>query len=235
MVVHMAQAFVRARRPEQKDVRRSHLLATAREVLAGGTPLRDLGLNELARTAGVSKANVYRYFESREAILLELLWEEAIEWWVAYQPVLERRRRGPVALEALVDEAARSVVARPLLCELMAAVPSTLEQNLSAGVIAEFKTRLLEFFGVAATRMASVCPELEHDAYVDLLYDTTTCIAGLYHSARPSPTAAEAFARPELAFFRRDLGDELSRHLRALAAAAAAATTRGQATQRQKG
>jgi AcrR family transcriptional regulator len=183
--------------------------------------LPDLGLNELARTAGVSKANVYRYFESREAILLELLWEEAADWWVEYEQLLARRPVGD-DLDGFVDQAARSLAARPLLCELMASVPSVLEQNLSAGVIADFKVRILGFFRVVAARMASVCPVLDDEAYTSLLFDTTTTIAGLYHSAHPSPRAAEALRRPELAFFRRDLADELSRFLRALAAAAAA-------------
>jgi len=68
--------FQRARQPEQREERRAHLLTTARAMLEGGVDLRALTLNALAREAGMAKSNVYRYFETREALLLELLWAE---------------------------------------------------------------------------------------------------------------------------------------------------------------
>ena len=36
-------------------------------------PVAELSLNELSRRVGLAKSNVLRYFESREAVLLELL------------------------------------------------------------------------------------------------------------------------------------------------------------------
>ena len=36
-------------------------------------PVAEVTLNELSRRAGLAKSNVLRYFESREAVLLELL------------------------------------------------------------------------------------------------------------------------------------------------------------------
>jgi hypothetical protein len=61
------------------------LLRTARENLKQGGTLDELGLNELARQTGMAKSNVYRYFESREALLLDLLWEEWTSWFLGIQ------------------------------------------------------------------------------------------------------------------------------------------------------
>jgi AcrR family transcriptional regulator len=36
-------------------------------------PVAQITLNELSRRVGLAKSNVLRYFESREAVLLELL------------------------------------------------------------------------------------------------------------------------------------------------------------------
>jgi len=45
-------------------------------------PVADLSLNELSRRVGLAKSNVLRYFESREAVLLELL-DSAWRDWLA--------------------------------------------------------------------------------------------------------------------------------------------------------
>src|SRR5712692_5405304 len=72
------RTFRRARRPEEKEVRRQQILAAARKLLAG-RGVGELSLNELARRAGVSKPNVYRYFESREDVLLQVWVDEVRE------------------------------------------------------------------------------------------------------------------------------------------------------------
>ena len=59
--------FTRARQPEQIEARKAQLLASAR-ANSWRSDLNALTLSALARTAGMSKSNVYRYFESREAL-----------------------------------------------------------------------------------------------------------------------------------------------------------------------
>src|SRR5580698_3875786 len=73
--------FQRARSEEQREVRRRAILDTAAAMLAE-MPVAEVSLNELSRRVGLAKSNVLRYFESREAVLLELL-DHAIGAWVA--------------------------------------------------------------------------------------------------------------------------------------------------------
>src|SRR4051812_50004066 len=51
-------------------------------------PVAALSLNELSRRVGLAKSNVLRYFESREAVLLELLDAAWREWLVALEDAL---------------------------------------------------------------------------------------------------------------------------------------------------
>lgn len=223
----MSTPFIRARSAEQKAERRTHLLDTARAMLERGMPLGELGLNELARSAGVAKANVYRYFESREAILLEVLWSEAGHHWAQFEAALDGPGANPEPdVDALMTAFARSFAGNDFLCRLTAAVPAVLEHNLSVETIADFKHRMLWFFRHAGERLAQRCPQLAADAYAALMFDAVTLVVGLHPTVRMSPNAAAAVAEPALAFFRRDLADELARHLRALAAAALADATR---------
>ena len=64
--------FQRARSEEQREARRRAILDAAAAMLTE-MPLAQVTLNELSRRAGLAKSNVLRYFESREAVLLELL------------------------------------------------------------------------------------------------------------------------------------------------------------------
>ena len=65
-------SFQRARRPEQMAARRAAILDAARAMLTD-KGVADISLRELSRRVGLAKSNVLRYFDSREAIFLELL------------------------------------------------------------------------------------------------------------------------------------------------------------------
>src|ERR1700749_161240 len=88
--------FQRARSAEQRQVRRRAILDTAAAMLEE-MPVADVTLNELSRRVGLAKSNVLRYFESREAVLLQLLADSLHEWLeqlAADLPTVVRRRTG---------------------------------------------------------------------------------------------------------------------------------------------
>src|ERR1700756_4418722 len=100
--------FQRARSEEQREARRQAILDTAAAML-DEMPVAEVTLNELSRRVGLAKSNVLRYFESREAILLELLDREWKQWLAelpdqlaaganAASPVAERSERLAAAL-----------------------------------------------------------------------------------------------------------------------------------------
>src|SRR3569833_320077 len=82
-----AMTFQRARSAEQREERRRTILDTALAML-DEMPVADVTLNELSRRVGLAKSNVLRYFESREAVLLELLARALREWLVALEDAL---------------------------------------------------------------------------------------------------------------------------------------------------
>lgn len=210
--------FQRARQPDQKAERRAHILATARAMLGeGGIDIGLLGLNDLARRAGMAKSNVYRYFETREAVLLALLWEEWLDWFAHLKASYRRPPRGRSALDALVRHLARTLAARPLLCGLTTALPSVLERNLSEEAILAVKTQSLASFREIGAYLASEAPELTAEQHTQLLSDAICVVAGLYPIAFPSPASSRVVTAPQFALFRRDLGKDLERFVLALA------------------
>ena len=87
--------FQRARSEEQREIRRQAILDTAAAML-DEMPVAEVSLNELSRRVGLAKSNVLRYFESREAVLLELL-DGVLREWLAEAGGRAGRRRRPAA------------------------------------------------------------------------------------------------------------------------------------------
>ncbi|WP_328293875.1 TetR family transcriptional regulator [Kineococcus sp. NBC_00420] len=190
------QSFVRARTDDQRAARRAAILATAGEYL-DEVRVADLGLNELARRVGLAKSNLLRYFESREAVLLELLDRAHAEWLDA----LEQRLDGDQDPEVLALAIAETAAARPRFCELVSASTAILEHNVSAEVAATHKRASLHL----ARRLARLVGPDDGPRAMAVTGVVLVTIAGLWSMCRPSEGMLQAYREnPELAVFRID-------------------------------
>lgn len=106
--------FARARSAAQRRDRLSQLTAVTRELLTH-TRAAALTLGDVATAAGMAKSGILRYSGSREALLLRAMHEEHLDWIDALTDQLADE--GPAA--ALT----RTLAARPVLCDLIAASP----------------------------------------------------------------------------------------------------------------
>lgn len=109
-----AQPFTRARSEAQRQDRLSRLMAATRERLTQ-TPAATLTLGEVAATAGLAKSGILRYVGSREALLLRVMYDEHLNWIDALTFELHKA--------SVAAALARTLAARPVLCDLIAASP----------------------------------------------------------------------------------------------------------------
>jgi AcrR family transcriptional regulator len=200
--------FQRARSEEQREVRRRAILGTAAAMLTE-MPVAEVTLNELSRRAGLAKSNVLRYFESREAVLLELLDSAWRDWLANLEESL------PAAVDAAAPLAGRgdqlaaalaaSLAARPVLCDLLSAQAAVLERNVSPQVAGDHKRASLA--NVAALgRLALGCvPEFGEDDAFRLAGAALMMAGAVWPSAQPSAAMLTAYeADPALASMRLD-------------------------------
>ena len=199
--------FQRARSPEQREARRRAILGAAAELLAEA-PLAEISLRELARRVGLSKTNVVRYFETREAVFFALL-NQSIEDWLAELPA-ELPDGDPAAV---IDALARSLARRPLLCELWSALGTQLERNLSAAAVRDFKLANAVLQAELAELIGARAPALSPAAAREFVSMMILLIAGLWPFANPSASVTEAVRDPRLAGSRVDFAARLSRYL----------------------
>jgi AcrR family transcriptional regulator len=181
-------SFQRARRPEQMAARRTAILTSAREMLAEKN-VADISLRELSGRIGLAKSNVLRYFDSREAIFLEILDEEFGAWLADLEARLGRPRARKVnyANEIRVAAAfADSLVERQLLCELVSSMAGVLERNISFDFARDFKARAVERITELAQLVAGQLPWLSREFTEFFAEVALTLAAGMYPFSVPT-------------------------------------------------
>jgi AcrR family transcriptional regulator len=203
-------AFQRARRPEQREARRRAILDAA-EAMLGEMPVADISLRELSRRVGLAKSNVLRYFETREAVFLELLDRMWGEWLGALEAALPPGRR--YEPDELARAYATTLADRPLLCELGSVVAAVLERNVSLDSVRAFKLRANGHQERLARLISDRIPELDAAAAAELVWISFTFASGLWPFANPSPTVLAATADPCLAHTRVDFAQSVHRGL----------------------
>jgi AcrR family transcriptional regulator len=189
-------SFQRARRPEQLAARRSAILETARTML-GEKNVADISLRELADRVGLAKSNVLRYFDSREAIFLEVLDEECVSWLEDTRARLgrPRRRKAEYASEIRVATIiADAVMARPLLCELLATMAGVLERNISDDFARDFKARAMGHIGGLAALVSRHLPWLPDEFTAFFAEAALALTAGMYPFSTPTEPVRAAMA-----------------------------------------
>lgn len=204
-------SYQRARRPEQKEERRRHLLATAKAALQAGMDVRELGLNELARQAQMTKSNVYRYFENREALLLAILEEESTHWRNDLGARLAAAPR--VTPEMIARDFASASAAHPLMCHLFSILPSIIERNVSTERLTAFKRSSLELISDVAMQLHRLAPALPLTAYVAFLRLAIALMIGLWPLASPAVALNSVLELPELQPLRYEFETDLATSL----------------------
>jgi AcrR family transcriptional regulator len=207
-------SFQRARKPDERAQRQKAILEAA-AVLFDAEGLGGVTLNEVARRAGIAKSNLYRYFESREAILLALLSEDQAAAVALFEEKLARLR-GKVDAKAMARVFAQVAVESPRFCTLQTALSSVLEQNISEEGITRYKREVLRLGLRLGNAVRAALPSLPAQALAPFLRYFHAIIAGLHPLAHPSPAAARALRDPQLAALRCDFAQDMEAMLAAV-------------------
>ncbi|SDK54537.1 transcriptional regulator, TetR family [Lentzea albidocapillata subsp. violacea] len=205
-------SFQRARTDEQRNERRRQILATAAAMLTE-MPVAELTLTALSRRVCLAKANVLRYFESREAVLLALLEAEIADWITelesaAFPGGATARERGDRLAELLATSLAR----RPVLCDLISAQATVLERNISAETALRHKRAVHECLKTLVQFTGRHLPELGDENAGALMRTVMLITVAAWPSSRPPQAVLDAYAAdPDLAALCIDFADVVRR------------------------
>lgn len=186
-------------------------------------PVTEISLRELSRRVGLAKSNVLRYFETREEVFLELLDRAARQWLEELNTTLATTN-GP---DEVAARFADSLVAQPLLCELISVTASVLERNISIDVARRFKLSTMDISVILGGMVRERVPGLTEEGAAHFVAVSLVIVAGLWPFAHPTEAVRTAIDElhldvPHLAF-AETLEAALATHLRGLLVSAPAA------------
>tara|TARA_R110000850_G_scaffold169388_9_gene294657 strand:- start:1081 stop:1776 length:696 start_codon:yes stop_codon:yes gene_type:complete len=200
----------RARKPEQIEARRAAIVAAAKRLL-DEKGVEGAGLSSIAREAGLSKANLYRYFESREAVLIEILLFELKSWTASLgQRLNELPPNGGVS--AVAQVVADSLEGRARFCELLASLASVLERNLGMEAIENYKRELKAEYISLIPPLQAALPQLSKSQANEFLIMQAMFQIGLWSHAKPADSVVEVLKSEEFSDLRMDFFERIRWH-----------------------
>lgn len=201
--------FARARHPQEKAVRREAILAAARD-LVDRQQLHDVSLNAIAQATGLTKPNLYRYFESREEILLTLFLEDLRDF--SEGVVTRLAQLNPAGSD--VEAAAATVLVdayamRPRLCRFLGMISAVFEHNVSAEAIEDTKRISMTLAQDVSGALHRLLPKLTLERCLWLNNAIALFVAGLWPPANPAAAVREVLAKPQFSSMRPDFERDL--------------------------
>ncbi|MEN0068380.1 MAG: TetR/AcrR family transcriptional regulator [Myxococcota bacterium] len=202
----MGRTFQRARRPEQKAQQRERIVVAARSFLEQAEHSSELSLADVANLAGMARSNVYRYFDSREDILLAILGAEIALW---IQDVIERLATAEGDLDSrllhlavTIDEA---TAPRPLLCHLVSVLPGLLDTTRGNDPADPFISDMQRLRERLTQAMTQAVPELTEAEHFDLMRHVTSFIIGAWPLSASARTSGTTLGYREKPGFQKEL------------------------------
>lgn len=197
---------LRARSASDKELRRSAILDAARHQLRR-VPSAELIVADVARAAGLAKGSVFRYFPTKEALVLAVFELELAEMFgtLATRLVASHPLDSATFVRTLVDE----LRARPVYLHLATVVHGVLEHNILLEDCIRFKQHLLGYLTAAGALVEQSLGFVKPGEGLRLLLRIHAILIGLWQLTDHSKVVAEAVARGGLDAFRIDFADEL--------------------------
>jgi AcrR family transcriptional regulator len=214
-------SFLRARQPAQIEQRKEAILRTAL-LLFQKNGLENVSLTDIAREVGLSKSNIYRYFESREHIYLVVLQRLAVRFEQRlYPPIKKLNGKGSVAKVA--DIMTQAYIDSPEYGELITVVNSVLEKRLTPPLIINFRAVFLERRKRLAAVLASALPAISAEKMLPFTLHIFLHVPGLWTFCYPRPDSEKLLNEPEHRHLKLDFRREMTLFLEAILKEAMAA------------
>jgi len=162
-----------------------------------GRGIEEVSLNAIAREANISKGNVYRYFESREELFLQLTLEAYQEW---SEDLIGRLNAlgGAGDERAVAKVFATTIMAHPRYAKLSSVLSTVLERNVSVEAVVRFKQAYFGALEPLSNAVGAALPDLNADELWQLVEASYFWIVSMWPAAHPAPAVREALQRPEL-------------------------------------
>jgi len=168
--------WVRARSDEQIEQRISEIVdATAR--LFEENRYEDITFAMIAKEANFTRSNLYRYFQAKEDIFLELLKSDIAVW---RKDILENFTNENPSLREVAKISVELILKHKRMVKLLTILFTMLEPNASLEALTAFKQKITEEIGMVAQFLSTKLPFPSVEAAGDFLTTQSYLAMGAY-------------------------------------------------------
>ncbi|KZK95661.1 Nucleoid occlusion factor SlmA [Pseudovibrio sp. Ad46] len=203
-----SKAYKRARTAEH-FAEREKMILTSTRILMDREGIENTSLSAVAREVGLAKSSLYRYYESREQILVALLQEEADLMIADFEKSLSEPK-SQRDLKGIAKLWAKVCFAHPRLCLLVSQLSPILEHNLSTERIVEAKLQFLHRHRQMAEILTAALPHMSEAGALAAVQYVFTIVAGLWPMKADRKNSLAALEHPELAHLKMNFEDTLA-------------------------
>ena len=180
--------WVRARSDEQIEQRINEIVdATAR--LYEENRFEDITFAMIAKEADFTRSNLYRYFQTKEDIFLELM-QHDIALWRA--DILENFADGNRSLHEHSEFFVDLILKHKRMVKLFTILFTLLEPNSSLEALTAFKGKINEEIGMVAQFLSTILPFPSVEAAAEFLTAQSSLVIGGYPMMDLTPKQIEA-------------------------------------------
>jgi AcrR family transcriptional regulator len=203
----------RARSKEQKEYRISEIVrATAR--LYEKHSFEEISFVLIAKEAGFTRSNLYKYFPSKEEIFLEFLKHDIILW--RKDLVKTYRRRKAWSVETFASVWVMILSNHKRLLDLFSILHSFLEKNVSEQTLIEFKRRATDELKVLSELLCKIFPALNREKAGEFLELQLAAAIGLFNITNLSEMQQRVLEYPEFRHLKVDFNNYLQKTVKCL-------------------
>jgi AcrR family transcriptional regulator len=198
----------RARSEEQKEHRVSEIVdATAR--LYRKHSFEEISFALIAKEAGFTRSNLYKYFHSKEDIFLEFLRHDLVLWRKDLLKAYGGRKIRSVKTFASVWVETLSRHKR--LLDLLSILNSFLEKNVTEDTLVDFKRSVNSEVQVMSGLLCKIFPTLTPEKVGEFLELQLAAAIGLYQITNLSEIQRKVLEYPEFRHMKVDFNDYLKK------------------------
>ena len=180
--------WIRARSDEQIEQRINEIVgATAR--LYEENRYEDITFAMIAKEADFTRSNLYRYFQTKEDIFLELM-KHDIALWRA--DILENFVDGNLSLHKVAEASVELILKHRRMVKLFTILFTLLEPNASLEALTAFKQKINEEIGMVAQFLSTVLPFPSVETAAEFLTAQSSLAIGAYPMMDLTPKQIEA-------------------------------------------
>lgn len=205
--------FIRARTSEQKEVRLTEIKNAARK-LYETTPFSKITLSKIAASLPFDRANLYKYYSSKEEIYLQILVDE----YLRYQDELANRIQDIRNENHFCQVCADTTYSYPVLIGLYTIWASTLEPMVPVEVAAAAVGTISEHGKTLNSAVQKVLTDFSFEEVRQLMWYKMRFISGMSNRITGGDRHNAAIIAAGVTPMQIDYRDALSKFLRVVIA-----------------